>query len=83
MPALDTDCPRLQRAMMIEKTNDLVHEARGCWFRAAQAGDARAMELFERQGKNRVAKLQRCLAAFSEMFGKNYHLKNPAIKAAA
>ena len=83
MPALDTDCPKFQRAMMIEQTNDLIHDARGCWKRAAQAGDAQAMELFERQGKARIAKLQKCLAAFSEMFGRNYRLKNPAIKAAA
>ena len=83
MPALDTDCPKFQRAMMIEQTNDLVHAARGCWKRAAQAGDNRAMDLFERQGKARIAKLQKCLAAFAEMFGKNYRLKNPAIKAAA
>lgn len=83
MPALDTDCPKFQRAMMIEQTNDLIHEVRGSWKRAAQAGDARAMALFERQGKAHIAKLERCLAAFKEMFGKNYRLKNPAIKAAA
>jgi hypothetical protein len=83
MTTLNTDCPKFQRAMMIEQTNDLIFDARGCWKRAAQAGDNQAMDLFERQGKARIVKLQRCLAAFAKMFGKNYRLKNPAIKAAA
>jgi hypothetical protein len=80
MTLLDTDCPKWQRTMMIEQTNDLIHEARACWKRAAQAGDQNAMDLFERQGKARIVKLQRCLAVFAEMFGKNYRLNNPAIK---
>tara|TARA_R110000787_G_scaffold84374_1_gene180869 strand:+ start:1150 stop:1401 length:252 start_codon:yes stop_codon:yes gene_type:complete len=83
MTTLDTDCPKFQRAMMIEQTNNLIYDARGCWKRAAQAGDIQAMDLFERQGKARIVKLKRCLAAFAEIFGKNYRLKNSAIKAAA
>jgi hypothetical protein len=80
MPNLDTDCPMFQRTMMIEQTNDLIHEARGGWKRAKQDGDTLAVALFERQGHARVAKLQRCLVTFKEMYGKNYRLKNPSIK---
>lgn len=83
MPNLDTDCPKFQRAMKIEQLNDSIVYTRGCWKRAAVAGDARAMDLFERQGKKAVENLNTCLARFKEMFGKNYRLKNPAIKAAA
>lgn len=83
MTALDTDCPKFQRAMKIEQLNDSITYTRGCWKRAAEAGDNQAMDLFERQGKKAVANLNTCLANFKEMFGKNYRLKNPSIKAAA
>lgn len=83
MAYLDTDNPMLQRAMKIEEINEWVHNTRGNWLRAKAAGDQNMMDFFERDGKNRIAHLQKCLAAFKEMFGKNYRLKNPAIKAAA
>ena len=83
MAYLDTDNPMWQRAMKIEEINEGIHNTRGNWQRAKAAGDQDAMDFFESDGKNRIAHLQKCLTAFKEVFGKNYRLRNPAIKAAA
>jgi len=79
MAYLDTDCPMLERAMKIETLNDNIIYAKGCWTRAEIAGDQMAMDLFERQQIVARDRLETCLEAFKDVFGKNYRLKNPSL----